>query len=81
MEAKLKTKHKITIGVPAALCVLFTSAVPLFWNKLRTLASLEKLHEGGMYRMTRRGDYSFYEFFGTWPQATRSKLRACLYKL
>lgn len=34
----------------------------LFWNEIRTLSSLKKLDDYGMFRMTYYGDYGFDEF-------------------
>lgn len=65
MDVKRRTKHRIIIGILAVAGMLLISIVALFWNELCTLASLEKLDGGGMYRMTYRGDYGFDEFLET----------------
>lgn len=51
--------------IAAVLLLLFTAALALFRNELRSLASLEKVDGYGMYQMTYYGDYGFDEFLKT----------------
>lgn len=49
----------------AVLLLLALALLILFRNELRSLASLEKIDDYGMYRMTYCGDYGFDEFLKT----------------
>lgn len=68
---RLKAWKKWAVGLSAALLVLLGAALALFWNELRSLATLERLDAGGMYRMTYYGDYGFDEFLETGAQSDR----------
>lgn len=56
-------------GLLAGAGILFLAVLALtlflFWNELRSLLSLQKLDDYGMYRMTYYGDYGFEEFLKT----------------
>ena len=56
---------KVGIGVLCAVSLLLLIAVGLFFNELRSLMSLEKLDDYGMFRMTYYGDYGFDKFLET----------------
>lgn len=59
-----KQKKGLQILAVALLCViaLFAVIIVLFWNELRSLLSLKKVDDYGMYQMTYYGDYGFDEF-------------------
>lgn len=59
---RLSKPVRILVWVLAVLLVLLLVVAALFANELLTLASLEKLDDYGMFRMTYRGDYGFDEF-------------------
>lgn len=50
-------------------------AIALFWNELRTLSSLQKTDDYGMFRMTYYGDYGFDDFSQAAERADRRILR------
>lgn len=52
----------ILISVGALLLVLLITVLILFRNELRSLTSLTKVDDYGMYQMTYYGDYGFDEF-------------------
>ena len=60
-----KTGLRILTGAAAALLILFATVILLFRKELRSLMSLEKLDDYGMYQMTYCGDYGFDEFLKT----------------
>lgn len=53
---------RLTISILLIFTVLFLVILGLFFNEIRTLASLEKVDEYPMYQMTYYGDYGFDEF-------------------
>lgn len=57
-------KKLVRIGaLIIALVLLFVGVmVGIFWNELRTLSSLKKIDDYGMFKMTYYGDYGFSEF-------------------
>lgn len=55
--------------IAAVLLLLFTAALALFRNELRSLASLKEIDIYGMYQMTYYGDYGFDEFLQTGASA------------
>ncbi len=59
---KKKTILRVIIGIGIALLMIIIIALVLFRNELRTLMSLEKVDDYGMYQMTYYGDYGFDEF-------------------
>ncbi len=59
---KKKTILRVIIGIGIALLMIIIIALILFRNELRTLMSLEKVDDYGMYQMTYYGDYGFDEF-------------------
>ena len=62
-KARFKQKVlRIGMEVVITLLVLFIAGIFLFWNELRTLSTLRKLDDYGMYQMTYYGDYGFDEF-------------------
>jgi len=54
----------IRIGAIIISLILIIAGVlvGLFWNEIRTLSSLKKIDDYGMFRMTYYGDYGFSEF-------------------
>ncbi len=57
-----KTVFRVIIGIGIALLIILSAALVLFGNELRSLMSLEKVDDYGMYQMTYCGDYGFDEF-------------------
>lgn len=47
------------------MVIVLIAALILFWNELRSLRSLKKIDDYGMYQMTYYGDYGFDEFLKT----------------
>ena len=62
MQKRRKRFFWIFAGVGITLLILFITTLILFWNELRSLASLKKVDNYGMYQMTYYGDYGFDEF-------------------
>ena len=62
IQREKKTVFRILIGMGIALLSILMAAFLLFWNELRSLMSLEKMDDYGMYEMTYYGDYGFDEF-------------------
>ncbi len=62
IQREKKTVFWTLIGVGIALLSILMAAFLLFWNELRSLMSLEKMDDYGMYEMTYYGDYGFDEF-------------------
>ena len=62
IKKKKKTILLILIGINTALFIFLIMALILFWNELRSLMSLKKIDDYGMYQMTYYGDYGFDEF-------------------
>ena len=61
MKQKKKTLQVLTaIGI--ILSAVLSAALILFWNELRSLMSLKKVDDYGMYQMVYYGDYGFDEF-------------------
>lgn len=61
-QKKKKTVLRVIIGIGIALLIILTVVLVLFRNELRSLMSLEKVDDYGMYQMTYYGDYGFDEF-------------------
>ena len=61
----MKILKRIIIIVLSVALVLVITAMIVFFNELRTLASLRKVDDYPMYRMTYYGDYGFDEFLKT----------------
>ncbi len=61
-QKKKKTVLGVIIGIGIALLAILTLLLVLFGNELRSLMSLEKIDDYGMYQMTYYGDYGFDEF-------------------
>lgn len=57
-----KPAFRILAGIGTALLIVLIVALILFWNELRSLMSLEKVDDYGMYQMTYCGDYGFDDF-------------------
>ena len=57
-----KEKRKAFQGIGVALLVILIGILILFRNELRTLMSLKKVDDYGMYQMTYYGDYGFDDF-------------------
>lgn len=62
MQKKKKAIFWIFARVGITLLILFITTLILFRNELRSLASLKKVDNYGMYQMTYYGDYGFDEF-------------------
>ena len=62
MQKKKKAIFWIFAGIGITLLILFITTLILFWNELRSLASLKKVDNYGIYQMTYYGDYGFDEF-------------------
>lgn len=62
VSEKKKTALRILAVTGAVLLVLIIAVSVLFFNELRSLMSLKKLDDYGMYQMTYYGDYGFDEF-------------------
>lgn len=62
MRNKKKTVLQILIGIGIVLLIIAFVALCMFWNELRSLMSLKKVDDYGMYQMTYYGDYGFDEF-------------------
>ncbi len=62
IRKKNKTAVQIFIGIGILLLMILITTLILFWNELRSLMSLKKLDDYGMYQMTYYGDYGFDEF-------------------
>lgn len=60
-----KPALRILAGVALAVVIVLIAALILFWNELRSLRSLKKIDDYGMYQMTYYGDYGFDEFLKT----------------
>lgn len=60
-----KTFKKIGFLLLGILLAIVIIVVALFWNELRTLKSLKKVDDYGMFQMTYYGDYGFDEFLKT----------------
>ncbi len=57
-----KTVLRVITGIGIALMIILIVALALFGNELRSLVSLKKVDDYGMYQMTYYGDYGFDEF-------------------
>ena len=57
-----KTVLRVIIGIGIALLTILIVALAVFRNELRSLMSLQKIDDYGMYQMTYYGDYGFDEF-------------------
>ena len=57
-----KTVLWVITGIGIALVIILIVALALFGNELRSLVSLKKVDDYGMYQMTYYGDYGFDEF-------------------
>ena len=57
-----KTAFRLLIGIGAALLIILIAVLILFGNELRSLMSLKKIDNYGMYEMTYYGDYGFDDF-------------------
>lgn len=57
-----KTTFRLLIGIGAALLIILIAVLILFGNELRSLMSLKKIDNYGMYQMTYYGDYGFDDF-------------------
>ena len=60
MTKKILLRVITTIGI--ILFLLFILILLVFWNELRSLSSLKKVDDYGMYQMIYYGDYGFDEF-------------------
>ena len=57
-----KISRRILFGIGMTLLVLMVITLILFWNELRSLASLKEIDDYGMYQMVYYGDYGFDDF-------------------
>lgn len=57
-----KIKRRVLFGMGMLLLILLAVIFILFWNELRSLASLKKIDDYGMYQMVYYGDYGFDDF-------------------
>lgn len=57
-----KIKRRVLFGMGMLLLILLAVIFILFWNELRSLASLKKIDDYGMYQMIYYGDYGFDDF-------------------
>lgn len=64
-QKKKKTVFRVVISIGIALLIILIATLVLFRNELRSLMSLEKVDDYGMYQMTYYGDYGFDEFLET----------------
>ena len=63
LEVKMKKILKRTgIILAGIVIILLITFIVLFWNELRSLASIKKLDDHPLIRMTYYGDYGFDEF-------------------
>ena len=61
-QKKKKIVLRVIAGIGIALLIIIIVALVLFRNELRSLMSLKKVDDYGMYQMTYYGDYGFDEF-------------------
>ena len=64
-QAGKKIIFRILTGTGAVAGILLIMTFILFFNELRSLLSLKKIDNYGMYQMTYYGDYGFDEFLET----------------
>lgn len=57
-----KTGRRVLLGIGITLLMLLVIIFILFWNELRSLVSLKKIDDYGMYQMVYYGDYGFDDF-------------------
>ena len=57
-----KLGRRILFGISTTLLILLVITLILFWNELRSLASLKEIDDYGMYQMVYYGDYGFDDF-------------------
>ena len=57
-----KILRRTGITLLIVVLVITVTAVILFWNELRSLSSIKKIDDYGMFQMTYYGDYGFDEF-------------------
>ena len=57
-----KVLKRIGFSLLGIIILIAVIAIALFWNELRTLSSLQKTDDYGMFRMTYYGDYGFDDF-------------------
>ena len=62
MKKVLKRTGIILVSV---ILIIIIAAVILFWNELRSLASIQKIDDHPLLKMTYYGDYGFDEFLKT----------------
>lgn len=61
----MKTNKCIILAIINFAILLVLTATIIFWNELRSLASLKKVDDFPLYQMTYYGDYGFDEFLRT----------------
>ena len=57
-----KVIKRIVFTLVGVILVVAALAIALYWNELRSLNSLKKLDDYGMFQMTYYGDYGFDDF-------------------
>ncbi len=62
VRKKKKAIFRIFMGAGIALLIIIITVLMLFWKELRSLMSLRKIDDYGMYQMTYYGDYGFDAF-------------------
>lgn len=62
VQKKKKTALRFLIGLGITLLSIAIAALILYRNELRSLMSLKKIDDYGMYQMSYYGDYGFDEF-------------------
>lgn len=62
MRKNKKIVLRVLTSIGMTLLILLAMTLILFWNELRSLMSLKKVDDYGMYQMTYYGDYGFDEF-------------------
>jgi hypothetical protein len=60
-----KVLKRIVISLFLIFVLLIIVIVALFWNEIRSLTSLKKVDDYGMFQMTYYGDYGFDKFLET----------------
>ena len=61
----MKNLKRVGFIFICVVAVFIVAIVALFWNELRSLASIKQVDEYGMFQMTYYGDYGFDEFLLT----------------
>ncbi len=65
MKSQSKNRKRISIIFLSIFLIILLTAVALFGNEIRSLLSLKKLDDYGLFQMTYYGDYGFNDFLKT----------------